>query len=216
MASFGAGIAVGVLIGAIAGAGGMYVWKSKKADGPEVAAATAKVDAGPAGAKGKKGKRRGGGRRVSGGGGSGGGGGGEGDFGMDGEGGGDVPVVSAEDLKLTVEGDVLKVRDRTIDMGADSPPTHDLSQQEIDDAFHGVSGEIIQCITDARGAAPVNGKVVVGVVADPGGRVIKTRVEAPRYLLQHGLYGCVKRTVASLRFPAPGRDSVMSVPFTVE
>ena len=42
------------------------------------------------------------------------------------------------------------------------------------------------------------------------------RSMAPAYLLRHGLYRCVRREIAGLRFPAVGRDTVVSFPVSLE
>jgi hypothetical protein len=55
----------------------------------------------------------------------------------------------------------------------------------------------------------------VGLVVGPHGRVVKSRVEAPAWLLRHGLYRCVRREVSALRFPAAGKDTVVTVPFNL-
>jgi hypothetical protein len=113
------------------------------------------------------------------------------------------------------EGDVLKPRDTNVDLGAGGAEVRDLSQAEIDGTFGGAASGITSCITQARGAAPVTGTISVGVVVGPDGRVVKSRVEAPAWLLRHGLYRCVKREVSGLRFPAAGRDTVVTVPFNL-
>jgi hypothetical protein len=209
---------IGLLVGLFAGAAGMWAWKGRGGGG-EVAAAEVAADAGPGAGKGKKagkGKRGAGGARR---GGAGGGGGPA--AADDPEAWGEGPqepeiVLSADDLRPVSAGDALKVRDRTLDLGEDSPELHDLTQAEIDGAFAGVSGRVIDCISEARGAAPVTGSVRVGMVVGPDGRVVKSRVEAPSYLMQKGLYACVKRSLAAARFPAPGRDTVVTVPITIE
>jgi hypothetical protein len=50
---------------------------------------------------------------------------------------------------------------------------------------------------------------------DAAGRVTRTHVEAPAYLVHHGLYDCARRSLTALRFPATGRETVVTVPFDV-
>jgi hypothetical protein len=126
------------------------------------------------------------------------------------------PVVSAADLRIAAEGDTLRAAPLALDLGAGAPEPRDLAQDEIDGTFARRAGAIIACITAARGQAPVNGRVVAGVVVGADGRVTRSRVEAPAYLLRRGLGGCARRELAALRFPATGRETVVTVPFDVE
>jgi hypothetical protein len=125
----------------------------------------------------------------------------------------DEPIaLGPADHKIGAEGDALRAAN-TVDMGAGE--ARDLGQAEIDGALAQRSGDVVRCITQARGAAPITGRVVAGVVVDPAGRVTKTRIEAPAYLLAHGLYDCARRPLLALRFPATGRETVVTVPFDV-
>jgi hypothetical protein len=121
--------------------------------------------------------------------------------------------VRPEDLQPASAGDALRADD-SIDM-ATGGEARALGQAEIDGTVAGRAEDIIRCIRDARGAAPVAGRVVAGMVVDATGRVIKTRVEAPAYLIRHGLYDCARRPLGALRFPAAGRETVITVPFDV-
>jgi hypothetical protein len=121
-------------------------------------------------------------------------------------------TLSAADQQMTSAGDSLRA-ETTLDMS--QTEARDLTSDEIDGAVGRRSDAIIACLRDARGAAPLAGRVVVGMVVDASGRVTRTRVEAPAYLVKHGLYDCARRAVADLRFPAVGRSTVVSVPFTI-
>lgn len=120
--------------------------------------------------------------------------------------------LTAADLRSTSEGDPLRASALELDMSAATEP-RDLGQDEIDSAFARRSDALIRCITDARAGAPVTGRVVVGVVVDGSGRVGKTRVEAPSWLIRHGLYACARGVLLGLRFPAAGKENVITVPF---
>ena len=205
MMRFLAGLLVGVLVG---GGGAYLVFGRKKAETTIAEAPAADAGVAEANGKKKKGRGRGGGGRRTG-----------TDF-ID-EGGGDgaddtpIPELTAADVAPGAEGDVLKPRDTNVDLGAGGAEVRDLSQAEIDGTFGGAASGITSCITQARGAAPVTGTISVGVVVGPDGRVVKARVEAPAWLLRHGLYRCVRREVSGLRFPAAGRDTVVTVPFNL-
>lgn len=127
---------------------------------------------------------------------------------------GDPVAVTAEDLRTTSAGDALRAAPTTVDMSSGEEP-RDFTQDEIDGAFGRGADELIRCITEARGGAAISGRVVAGVVVGADGRVLKTRVEAPAYLLHHGLYGCARGALQGLRFPAAGKESVVTVPFNL-
>lgn len=210
---FAGGLVLGLVVGAGLGAGG--VWLALRPEAPVVAAEIASVDAAPKKAGKKKRRVR---KKVAGGGGggvasAGGGGGGVVEEEWVEE---DVPSVSASDLAQGSEGDVLKPRARTVDLGAGGADTRNLTQAEIDGAVRARADAITRCIVDARGAAEVRGRVVIGVVVGPDGSPTAARVEAPRWLLEHGLGRCVRPTLLGLRFPAAGKDTVVTVPFDVE
>jgi hypothetical protein len=128
----------------------------------------------------------------------------------------EIPQITAADLKPDADGDVLRPRTLTIDAESTGPEPRDLSQSEVDGTFATVKPQIVRCIIDARGLAPVSGKITVGVVIGPDGKVFKSRVEGPAYLMDQGLYSCVKSVLSTMRFPAPGKDIVASVPFTIK
>ena len=122
------------------------------------------------------------------------------------------PEIGSADRQIIAAGDALHASD-TIDMAAGEARA--LAQAEIDGAMAAGADEVVRCITQARGAAAITGRVLAGVVVDAAGRVIRTRVEAPAYLVHHGLYDCARRPLAALRFPATGRETVVTVPFEV-
>lgn len=193
---FAGGLILGLILGGAAGAGGMYVYSTRApaaiAPLPPEAPATPE----------KKGKRP---RRVA------------SATTRDEASATDEPppVVTEADLRVGSEGDALRVGAVSMDMSAGGGEVRDLEQEEIDGTFARRSEAIIACITRARGAAEVNGRVVAGVVVGADGRVVKSRIEAPAYLLRHGLGACARRELAALRFPATGRETVVTVPFVV-
>ncbi len=195
----------GMLIGLLLGGGGGYLVFGRGAGQPvaQAASADAGVAADPGAKNAKKKKGKPGGRRPGGG-----VAGGEGDYSDE-----PIPELSAGDLAPGAEGDSLKPRPRDVDLSAEGGEVRDLSQAEIDGTFGQAAAGITDCITQTRGPAPVTGRISVGLIVGPDGKVARSRVEAPAYLLRKGLYRCVRREVGSLRFPAVGRDTVVTVPF---
>jgi hypothetical protein len=123
-------------------------------------------------------------------------------------------ALTAEDLRVRAEGDALRAAATEIDM-AGGAEARALTQEEIDSAIAARGAAIVDCITRARGDAEVTGRVTAGMVVAADGRVVKSRIEAPAYLLERGLATCARRELAALRFPAAGRETVVTVPFDV-
>lgn len=191
---------VGLVVGIAVGAGGLYAFQRLRAADGGVAVAAAGADAGsdgkaPAAGKGKRPRRAA----------------------TTAAAGADepAPVLGPEDLKMVASGDALRVGRRTLDLGEGADEPRDLSQAEIDGALAGARGGIEECIGRARGAAELSGRVELGMVVGADGRVTATRVEAPAYLIRRGLPGCVRPKLAALRFPAVGKDTVVTLPVTV-
>jgi hypothetical protein len=192
---FAGGLILGLILGVVAGAGGAYVYFERQR--PPAPSAAAPV-APPTPDKPQKPRRRGGNKAVA--------------------SSLQVPVdptivLTPADQKVVTAGDSLK-SESTLDMtaGGDS---RELAADEIDAALSTQSPALLRCLTESRGAAPVVGKIVFGVVVDGSGRVTRTRVEAPSYLIHRGLYDCARKALAALRFPAAGRETVVTVPYDV-
>jgi hypothetical protein len=195
---------LGLIVGIALGAGGLYVAQRVLRDEPaETASPTA--DAGPdraqaqAKSAGRK-KRRGTGGAA-----------GSAEAPPDEP----IPVLTDADRAMRAEGDSLTARAAALDLSDEREP-RDLEQGEIDAAFAPRVDAIVGCITGARGAAPLTGRIDAGVVVSAGGRVVKSRVEAPAWLISRGLGRCVRRELAALRFPATGKEHVVTVPFDLD
>jgi len=122
--------------------------------------------------------------------------------------------VSAADLRAGSEGPSLRGTDRVDLTRGGSAEGRELSSEEVDARVRANEERVVGCIDRARRDYDLDrGKVVVGFRIERSGRVEKVRVSAPALLLRHGLYGCVRAVVASLRFPASSRALIMSYPF---
>lgn len=204
MIRFVAGLALGLALGA----GGMYLWQRPA---PPTPPASAPVAASQPSAPEKGGKKKK--KRAPGAGGS---------ASPAGDPAGDPEpepeeaaiVLGPDDLRPRAQGDTLSARPQSLDL-ADGTEARDLSQGDIDSGFRGASGALTRCINEARGAASLSGEVSFGIVVGPDGRVIKSRVEAPAYLIEEGLAGCARPVLAGIRFPAPGRDVVASKSYSL-
>jgi hypothetical protein len=117
------------------------------------------------------------------------------------------------DEKMIAQGDALG-RPEHIDLS--QPDERALTQDDLDHVVHAVEPAIFRCITDAVGAAPLDGKVEVGMRVEKTGSVSRVRVEAPTLLQKHGLTHCVRTIVAALQFPASGGANVVTYPFELK
>ena len=125
--------------------------------------------------------------------------------------------LSPSDLRTVGQGDDLSRPDVIkMDLG-DTRETRELTQDDIDARFRGEESAILECIMQARPDQEtyVPGRVTVKFRIQRAGTVRGVRVEAPAILQKGGLYGCIKRVVGSLRFPASGGSQIVSYPFTL-
>ncbi len=123
-------------------------------------------------------------------------------------------VLKPGDLKSVSAGDRLTGTE-VVDLSKDSTSEHELTQDEIDGVFHGSQNEVLGCLDQARGEAQVRGRLTVSFRIQRSGAMSGVRVEAPSYLMQHGLLGCIKPIVSRMRFPASRSAQVVSYPFSL-
>lgn len=188
---------LGLVLGALLGGAGVYAWLERPW---QQAAVTDAVDAGPAVADTKpvRKKQRRRGRR------------GRADVtvAVDGE----VPALTDADRALVWKGDAVALPQRRIDMGSASE-ARSLDGAEINQVIQSQSGPILECITRARGNAPLDSRILVKMLVDGQGEVTRVRVRAPAYLFAHGFHACVRTATLGMRFPATGAHTVVDAPY---
>ena len=82
--------------------------------------------------------------------------------------------------------------------------------------MRGVDGQIIRCIDSSRQGYAWSGKIVVGLRIGPRGEIEGVQVRAPALLFERGLYACVRKATAALRFPSSSRAVVVRYPYGFE
>jgi hypothetical protein len=125
--------------------------------------------------------------------------------------------LSAADLRTVGQGDDLSRPDVIkMDLG-DNSEARELTQDDIDARFRGEESAILECIMSARPDQDtyVPGRVTVKFRIQRAGTVRGVRVEAPAILQKGGLYGCIKKVVGGIRFPASGGSQIVTYPFTL-
>lgn len=117
--------------------------------------------------------------------------------------------LSDADRALEWRGDDVSPPPRKIDMSSDARP---LDDAEIRSTIASQSGAVQSCVVQAATNADVRGTITVKMVVDASGRVTRSKLQAPRYLFEHGLLACVKGALGHVKFPATGMPTLVTMP----
>jgi hypothetical protein len=193
---------LGLVIGLVLGAGAMYLAVGRRgdedaSDGPELAVALS-----DGGAPARKHHHRRGHHRKN-------------DRVQVDLGDAPPPVLTEADRRTGSAGDRIVVAPRTLDL-ASGDEARPLSAGEISAGLAGGAGGLQQCIASSVAGAELHASITMKLEVDGGGRVTKVRVEAPHWLLAHGLYPCMKGAARRLSFAATGAPTVVTEPFTLD
>jgi hypothetical protein len=211
---------MGLVIGLVVGAGGMYLALRPPWAGDDTAAveseqiAEAPSDAGVG--KTKKKKRGGGGRRP---GATGGGqnfaGGEDEDWASSGGGEETEPPrlvqLTGADRALEWRGDDTAPGKSTLDMG-NGAESRSLDNNEISSVISSQSGPVQSCVVKAATNTDLSGTFTVKMVVEGNGKVTRSRLQAPRYMFAQGVLGCVQGAVQRMKFPATGAPTLVTLP----
>ena len=121
-----------------------------------------------------------------------------------------VPLTEA-DRRLEWRGDDVTLPPTKLDMASHSE-ARSLEQAEIDAVIQGQSGGVRDCVVRGATGTDLRASIEVKLLVDGNGRVTRSRVHAPRYLLDHGLLSCAQRALSGMRFPATGAPTVVTLP----
>lgn len=124
------------------------------------------------------------------------------------------PPLRPEERKLVSAGDKLTGTE-TINLAESGGGDHELSQEELDAVFRPRQSRIIGCIDEARGEAQLDSQITVAFRVQRTGKVSGVKVEAPAYLMNHGLYACIRGIVLGLSFPASTKAQIVTYPFSL-
>jgi hypothetical protein len=125
-----------------------------------------------------------------------------------------LPVLTASDRQFEWRGDDVTPPPTKIDMGggAESRP---LDSGEINTTLGSQAGPVKDCVIASVTNTDLRGEFHVKLLVDGTGKVSKSRVQAPRYTFQKGLLTCVQRAAGRMKFPAVGGSTSVDVPVTV-
>jgi hypothetical protein len=204
---------IGIVIGLIGGAGGMYLalrppWGDEPAGPREPAIAVAVPgDAGTGAEKPatkRPGKRRTPGTSVS----------APGPDDEFEETEPELPPLTDAQRRLEWRGDNVTLPATRIDMGAGGE-ARPLEDHEIDATIQNQSGGVRDCVTQGAAGTDLRATITMKLVVDGNGKVTKSKLHAPRYLFEKGLLPCAQRALRSMKFPATGAPTLVTLPVSL-
>lgn len=194
------------------GAGGMYLalrppWGGAHAPVPADAGVVAQApsDGGPAGPSKKKKRRRPGGTVAA------------PAPGDDPDGGYEetepAPALTAADRALEWRGDDVTPPPARLDMSAGD--ARKLDDGEINATVASQADGVRTCVIQGATGTDLTATITVKLLVGGEGRVTRSRVQAPRYLHEHGLLPCVQRALGRMKFPATGAPTLVTFPINL-
>jgi hypothetical protein len=120
----------------------------------------------------------------------------------------------AADRALEWRGDDVALPAQNLDM-AGKPGGHEargLDDGEINATINSQAGGVKDCVVQGATNTDLRAEITLKLLVDGTGRVTRSRVHAPRYLLEHGLLGCAQRALGRIRFPATGGATIVTLP----
>lgn len=125
-----------------------------------------------------------------------------------------VIAVSAADRVLEWRGDAVALPRATIDASS-AAESRALEPGEVEQTTSSQGGTVKACVERAAANSDLRGTVTVQMLVDGSGRVTKVRVQAARYLVDHGVYDCARRAATAMHFPAVGGATIVTLPVTL-
>jgi hypothetical protein len=125
------------------------------------------------------------------------------------------PPLTAADRALEWRGDDVALPAQAIDMAGGGGEARPLDDGEINATINGQAGGVKDCVMQGATGTELRGTITVKLVVDGRGRVTRSRVQAPRYLFEHGLSACTQRALGRIHFPATGAATLVTIPVTL-
>jgi hypothetical protein len=120
--------------------------------------------------------------------------------------------LAAADRALEWRGDDVALPAQTIDMAGGDHEARPLDDGEINAAINSGAGGVKDCVVQGATGTDLRATITVKLVVDGRGRVIRSRVQAPHYLFEHGLLGCTQRALGRMHFAATGAPTLVTLP----
>ena len=115
------------------------------------------------------------------------------------------------DRALEWRGDEVALPARTVDMSSGTDP-RGLDDAEINSVVSSQASGVKDCVVQGATNTDLRATITVKLLVDGHGKVTRSRIQAPRYLLDHGLLACAQRALTRLHFPATGGPTIVTLP----
>ncbi|MCW5808531.1 MAG: hypothetical protein KIT31_39640 [Deltaproteobacteria bacterium] len=123
-----------------------------------------------------------------------------------------APALTDGDRRMEWRGDDVTLPPRTVDM-ASGTESRTLDDGEINATIGAQSGGVRDCIVQGAKGTDLRASITIVLVVDGTGRVTRSRLEAPRYLFDKGnLLTCAQRALRQMKFPATGAPTKVTFP----
>jgi hypothetical protein len=116
------------------------------------------------------------------------------------------------DRRLEWRGDSVALPARKLDMASGGDDGRPLDDGEIGAVIGDQTAGVRECVVRGAAGTDLRATITIELLVDGGGRVTRSRLQAPRYLFEHGLLGCAQRALGQMRFPATGAPTRVTFP----
>ncbi|MBA3821592.1 MAG: AgmX/PglI C-terminal domain-containing protein, partial [Deltaproteobacteria bacterium] len=124
------------------------------------------------------------------------------------------PPLTAAERRLEWRGDEVTLPASRIDM-AGGGEARALEDTEINATINSQSGGVRDCVIQGATGTDLRATITVKLVVGPTGKVSKSKLHAPRYLFDKGLLNCAQRSLRSMKFPATGAPTLVTLPISL-
>jgi len=122
--------------------------------------------------------------------------------------------LSGADRALEWRGDGVALPPTKIDMAGGRDP-RPLDDGEIHAGISGGATAVQACVVQGATNTDLKASIALEMVVDASGKVIKSRIQAPHYLQEHGLLDCARRAIGKMHFPGTGAATLVTLPVTL-
>ncbi len=122
------------------------------------------------------------------------------------------PPLGAADRALEWRGDEVALPTQKLDLNAGGKESRGLDDGEIQATIANQASGVRDCVVQGATNTDLRATITVKMLVDGSGKVTRSRMQAPHYLLEHGLLSCTQRALGRIHFPATGGATVVTLP----
>ena len=122
------------------------------------------------------------------------------------------PPLGEADRRLEWRGDEVALPAQKLDLTAGGKEVRGLDDGEIQSTISGQAGGVRDCVVQGATNTDLRAEITIKMLVDGTGKVVRSRFQAPHYLLEHGLLPCSQRALGRMHFPATGAPTVVTLP----